>query len=114
MCKGVKKWVKREKIILLNSALTVLEGKSNSHQQLWNNFTDKLIKYINDNGNNIVFLLMGNFAISKKTLINEEKHKIFTTVHPSPLSASRGFFGCSVFKDINKYLESKNLIPIKW
>jgi uracil-DNA glycosylase len=57
---------------------------------------------------------MGNFAIGKSKLINSSKHKIFTTVHPSPLSASNGFFGCGVFIKINEYLESKEIKPIKW
>jgi uracil-DNA glycosylase len=80
----LKRWIKQEKILLLNSALTVIESKSNSHQHLWTNFTDKLIKYISDTSQNTVFLLMGNFAIGKSKLIDTNKHKIFTTVHPSP------------------------------
>lgn len=110
----LKKWVKQEKILLLNSALTVVEGKSNSHQILWNNFTNKLIKYISSKNPNTIFLLMGKFAIGKSDLIDTTKHKIFTTVHPSPLSASKGFFGCDVFKQINNYLESNNIILIKY
>jgi len=110
----LKRWVKQEKILLLNSALTVIESKSNSHQHLWIDFTDKLIKYINDVSPHTVFLLMGNFAIGKSKLIDKSKHKIFTTVHPSPLSASNGFYGCKVFKNINDYLESKKINPILW
>jgi uracil-DNA glycosylase len=110
----LKRWVKQEKILLLNSALTVIESKSNSHQYLWGSFTDKLIKYISDTNQDTIFLLMGNFAIGKSKLIDSNKHKIFTTVHPSPLSASNGFFGCGVFKKINDYLESKNQSPIIW
>jgi uracil-DNA glycosylase len=110
----LKRWVRVEHILLLNSALTVIEKKSNSHQALWGNFTDKLIKYISDSSPHTVFLLMGNFAIGKSKLINGCKHKIFTTVHPSPLSASNGFFGCEVFKKINDYFESKQIEPINW
>jgi uracil-DNA glycosylase len=110
----LKNWVKKEKILLLNSALTVIESKSNSHQHLWSNFTDKLIKYISDTNPSTAFLLMGNFAIGKSKLIDTNKHKIFTTVHPSPLSASNGFFGSKVFLKINEYYESKNIKPIKW
>ena len=110
----LKRWVRKENILLLNSALTVIEKKSNSHQALWGDFTDKLIKFISDKSPHTVFLLMGNFAIGKSKLINQSKHKIFTTVHPSPLSASNGFFGCGVFSNINKYLESKNIEPIFW
>lgn len=110
----LKRWVKKEKILLLNSALTVFEGKSNSHQKIWSQFTDNLIKYISNNNPKTVFLLMGNFAIGKSKLIDSKKHKIFTTVHPSPLSAYNGFFGCGVFKNINDYLETQNLDPIIW
>jgi len=110
----LKRWIKQEKILLLNSALTVIESKSNSHQHLWTNFTDKLIKYISDTNQNTVFLLMGNFAIGKSKLLDTNKHKIFTTVHPSPLSAHNGFFGCNVFLKINNYLVDKNILPIKW
>ena len=110
---SLKRWVKKEKILLLNAALTVLEGKSNSHQKLWMNFTDSLIRYISDTNEGTIFLLMGNFAIGKSKLISN-KHKIFTCVHPSPLSAYNGFFGCGVFKQIDEYLESKGLDKIVW
>ncbi len=110
----IKKWITKEKILLLNSALTVIEKKSNSHKDLWYDFTDKLIKFISDKNQHTVFLLMGNFAIGKSKLIDQTKHKIFITVHPSPLSAHNGFFGCGVFKKINEYLETKNIEPIKW
>jgi uracil-DNA glycosylase len=110
----LKRWIRKENILLLNSALTVIESKSNSHQHLWSNFTDKLIKYISDTSVNTVFLLMGNFAIGKTKLIDINKHKIFTTVHPSPLSAHNGFFGCKVFLKINEHLIYNNIKPIKW
>lgn len=110
----LKRWVKEEKILLLNSALTVTAGKSNSHQDIWINFTDKLIKYISDKNDKTIFLLMGNFAINKSKLINCNKHKIFTTKHPSPLSAYNGFFGSNIFRNINNYMEENNINPIKW
>jgi len=110
----LERWVKEEKILLLNSSLTVLEGKSNSHAKLWYSLTDKLIKYISENNNGTIFLLMGNFAINKENLIDQDKHKIFKTVHPSPLSANRGFFGCNVFKNINNYLRDNNQTEIIW
>lgn len=106
----LKKWARKEKMLLLNSSLTVCKGKSNSHAYLWTKFTDKLIKWFNDNTNSI-FLLMGNYAINKSQFINK---KIFTTVHPSPLSAHNGFFGCNVFKNINDYLEENNIDKINW
>ena len=111
---NLKKWVKREKIFLLNSALTVIPKRSNSHQKLWKDFTDNVIKYLSDTQENIIFLLMGNNAISKKQLIDVKKHIVFTTVHPSPLSASRGFFGCDVFKKINEKLVSLGREEINW
>ena len=87
---------------------------SNSHQKLWKDFTDNVIKYLSDTQENIIFLLMGNNAISKKQLIDVKKHIVFTTVHPSPLSASRGFFGCDVFKKINEKLVSLDKEEINW
>jgi len=107
----LKRWARKEKMLLLNSSLTVFEGKSNSHAHLWTKFTDKLIKWFVNNSNS-TFLLMGNFAIEKAKFI--ENNKIFTTVHPSPLSAHNGFFGCGVFKKINDYLEENNIDVIKW
>ena len=130
---SLKRWVKKEKIILLNCVLTVIKGHSNSMIYIWEYFTDKLIKYISDTNKGTIFLLMGNFAINKtlhskvrekeltsfsnvqsKSLIDNNKHKIFTTKHPSPLSAHSGFFGCNVFKNINDYLEENNMDIIKW
>jgi len=104
----LKKWAKEEKILLLNSVLTVEPNKSNSHKDLWLNFTNNLIKFININNENTIFLLMGAFAINKSNLIDTNKHKIFTTIHPSPLSAYRGFIGCNVFKLINEHLQEQN------
>ncbi len=111
---NLKRWVKKEYIFLLNSSLTVIEGNSNSHQKYWFEFTDKVIKYINDHNDGMVFLLMGANAISKKKLIDSEKHDIITCVHPSPLSASRGFFNSKVFEKTNEFLENKGKDPIKW
>ena len=111
---NLKRWVKKEKIILLNCALTVIKGHSNSHIKLWEQYTDKLIKYISDKNKKTIFLLMGNFAISKSKLVDTNKHMIFTTKHPSPLSAHNGFFGSNVFKNINDYLEENNMDIIQW
>lgn len=110
---NLKKWSKNEKIFLLNSALTVIPGKSNSHQKLWISFTNKVIKYISENNKNIVFILMGNDAKSKYDLINTNHIKL-TSVHPSPLSASRGFFGCKIFEKVNNELLKINKEPINW
>ena len=111
---SLERWIEEEKILLLNCSLTVESGKSNSHQILWFDWINKLIKFINDINNRTIFLLMGKFAINKSKFIDCNKHKIFTTVHPSPLSASKGFFGCNIFKLINDYLEINNEKLIIW
>jgi len=92
----LSKWSSREKILLLNTSLTI------DHKKYWRKYTDLIIKEISDNCNNICFVLMGNHAKSKKHLINESKHCIIECVHPSPNSASRGFFGSGIFKQIEK------------
>jgi|TARA_Y100000813_G_C24111032_1_gene327784 uracil-DNA glycosylase len=111
---NLKRWVKNEFIFLLNSSLTVVEGMSNSHQKHWTQFTDRVIEYISDKNEGMVFLLMGANAISKKKLIDSEKHHIITCVHPSPLSANRGFFDSKVFEKTDNKLKELNKDPIKW
>ena len=107
-------WV-NQGVFLLNSSLTVREKKPGSHIKLgWQKLTDMVIKYINKNCKNIVFMLWGNFAISKKNLIDEDKHLVLTSFHPSGLSAHRGFFGCKHFSKCNKYLSNKNITSINW
>jgi uracil-DNA glycosylase len=117
----LSRWVKQENIILLNAALTVVEGISNSHKKVWAQFTDNLIKYISDKCDNVIFLLWGNFAKSKGLLIDINKHKIISSVHPSPLSSkynckgtSMSFFGHNQFNKVNNYLENMNIGKIKW
>ncbi len=110
----LKKWAKREKMLLLNSALTVEKGISNSHAKLWNKFTDKLIDWFSEQNQHCVFLLMGGYALQKVVQIDLSRHRIFSTVHPSPLSAHNGFFGCNVFKKINDHLEEQNIEKINW
>ncbi len=99
------RWVKEEKVMLLNAALTVEKGKSNSHKNIWKDFVNDLIEYISDHSENVIFLLLGNDAKSKSKFIEEDKHIIITGVHPSPLSANRGFFNSNIFKRINEELE---------
>lgn len=108
------RWAKEEKILLLNSALTVKKGVSNSHQKYWTPITNDIISYISDNTENVVFLLLGNNAISKAKFIDDEKHIIITGVHPSPLSAHRGFFGSEIFEEVNEELENRNIEKILW
>ena len=96
-------WALNKKMLLLNSALTTKKKKSNHHQKKWIEFTDKIIKYISDNCSKVNFLLLGNFAKNKKKLIDSKKHNIICGVHPSPLSAYRGFFNSDIFKKINYF-----------
>ena len=117
----ITRWVKEEKILLLNSALTVEEKCSGSHMKIWEPFTDMIMKDISSSCNNIVFILWGNHAKSKVNLIDKNKHHIIMGVHPSPLSAkpnkkgtSCSFFGHDYFNRTNIYLESKNKSKINW
>lgn len=111
---NLTEWAKQG-VLLLNATLTVRAGQAGSHQKRgWEEFTNAVISTISDNKENIVFILWGNYAISKRKLIDESKHFLLTSVHPSPLSASRGFFGTKPFSKTNEYLQSKNLEPIIW
>lgn len=101
-------------VLLLNTALTVQQYKSNSHKKIWKNFTDYIIKKVSEENENIVFILWGRYAQSKKKLIDCEKHLVLEATHPSPLGANKGgFFGCKHFSKCNKYLRKngkKNII----
>ena len=102
-------------VFLLNSVLTVVASLPASHQNKgWEKFTDQVIQKLSDNHQNLVFMLWGKFAKSKKVLIDEEKHLILTAAHPSPLSAYNGFFGCNHFKKCNEYLEKNGKEGVKW
>ncbi len=107
-------WAKQG-VFLLNAVLTVLKNQPTSHGNLgWQKFTDTVIKKISDEKENVVFILWGAYARSKKDLIDEKKHLILESAHPSPLSANRGFFGSKVFSKTNSYLEKHAKTPIKW
>ena len=102
-------------ILLLNTALTVRAHEANSHRDKgWENFTDSIIKMLNRREEPIIFVLWGSNARSKKKLIDNKKHYILESPHPSPLSAYRGFFGCKHFSKINEILKSINKEPIDW
>lgn len=110
----LKSWA-NQGVLLLNSTLTVIEKQANSMSEIgWQLFTDKIIKYISDNKQNVVFLLWGNYAQSKKHLIDNNKHLILETSHPSGFSCHKGFFGSNHFIKTNEYLKEKNLQTINW
>lgn len=102
-------------VLLLNSSLTVEGKKPNSHKNIgWQIFTDKIISILNDREEPLVFVLWGNFAKSKKSLITNTRHLIIESAHPSPLSARRGFFGSRPFSKINRFLRENNIKEIDW
>lgn len=102
-------------VLLLNTALTVRAHEANSHKgKGWEVFTDNIIKLLNERHDPVIFVLWGNNARSKKKLIDTQKHYIIESAHPSPLSASRGFFGSKPFSKINEILISLGKTPIDW
>ena len=104
----------QQKILLLNSVLTVEQGKPNSHEELgWNKLTNKIISQLSQRGN-MIFVLWGKFAQNKYHLIDKNKNKILSAPHQSPLSAYRGFFGCKHFSEINKILLDNGSVEINW
>ena len=110
----LKKWAD-EGVLLLNTVLTVQSGSANSHNgKGWNIFTDKIISALNERKDPIVFILWGNNAIGKKALITNKDHFILQSVHPSPLSATRGFLGSKPFSKTNNFLVSIGKEPIHW
>lgn len=111
---NLESWA-REGVLLLNSCLTVRANNPASHQGIgWQRFTDAAINALSEKKEHIVFLLWGNYAIAKEKLIDTRKHLVLKTVHPSPLSANRGFFGCRHFSQTNTYLYNNGISPIKW
>lgn len=106
-------WAKQG-VFLLNSSLTVIEGRPNSMADIWNTFTDSIIKLLNSKEKPIIFVLWGKNARNKKKLIDTNKHFIIESAHPSPLSAYRGFFGSKPFSKVNEYLISTGQVPIDW
>ena len=102
-------------ILLLNSVLTVTKDTPGSHKDIgWQEFTDYIITKLNERNTPIVFVLWGNYAISKEKLITNKIHHVIKSAHPSPLSASRGFFGSKPFSKINTYLKADYNTEIKW
>lgn len=110
----LSQWAKQG-VLLLNSVLTVESGKPGSHRMLnWEQLTNQAIKQVNNFKQNVVFIMWGAFALGKKHMIENDRHLIITSPHPSPLSAYRGFFGSKPFSKANKFLEYTNQEPIEW
>ena len=110
------RWAKQG-VFLLNTTLTVREGQANSHKDIgWQTFSDDVIREISKQEQPIVFMLWGNSAKSKKEIIERENgnHLILESVHPSPLSANRGFFGCRHFAKANDFLERNGVKGVNW
>ena len=102
-------------VLLLNSVLTVEEGHAGAHQNKgWEGFTDAAIAALDREREGLVFLLWGAFAQRKGALIDRQRHCVLSTVHPSPLSAHRGFIGCGHFSAANRYLQARGQPPIDW
>ncbi len=111
---NLMRWAKQG-VLLLNATLTVRAHEAGSHQKKgWEQFTDAVIRHIAEEKEGVVFMLWGNFAQQKGAMIDEDKHCVLKSVHPSPLSASRGFFGSKHFSQANAYLEKQGKTPIKW
>lgn len=102
-------------VLLLNTVLTVEQGKAHSHANFgWETFTDHVIAMLNQHIQGLVFLLWGSHAQKKGQFIDRQKHCVLTAPHPSPLSAHRGFFGCHHFSSTNQYLIQQGKTPINW
>ncbi len=110
----LKKWADQG-VLLLNATLTVRAGQANSHQNIgWEHFTDRVISLLNEREDPVVFILWGKNAQSKLKYIDEQKHFIIKSPHPSPLSAHAGFFGSKPFSKTNNFLRSIGKEPIDW
>ena len=111
---NLERWAKQG-VLLLNATLTVQADLAGSHQKKgWETFTDSAIKAVAEEKEHVVFFLWGNYAQQKAQYIDRTKHLVLTAVHPSPLSAHRGFFGCKHFSQTNQYLTEHGLEPINW
>jgi uracil-DNA glycosylase len=111
---NLERWAKQG-VLLLNATLTVQSGKPGSHQNKgWEQFTDAVVKILNEKKNHLVFILWGAYAQKKGEHINREKHLVLEAAHPSPFSADRGFFGSRPFSQTNAYLIMHDKDPIEW
>jgi uracil-DNA glycosylase len=111
---NLERWA-TQGVLLLNATLTVRAHQAGSHQKKgWEQFTDSVINILNNEKKNLVFFLWGAYALKKGETIDRSKHLVLESVHPSPLSASRGFFGNRHFSRCNEYLSEHNISPINW
>ncbi|MBA1322464.1 uracil-DNA glycosylase [Pseudomonas sp. BIGb0278] len=102
-------------VLLLNTTMTVQRGNAASHAKKgWESFTDRIIQLVSERQSNVVFLLWGAHAQSKQKLIDGTKHLVLKSVHPSPLSAYRGFIGCGHFSHANRFLQQHGMKPVEW
>jgi uracil-DNA glycosylase len=105
----------RQGVLLLNTVLTVEQSRPGSHHGMgWEQFTDKIIEVLNQEKENLVFILWGSPAQKKAKIVDSKRHLILSSVHPSPLSSYRGFFGSKPFSKTNAFLASKKITPINW
>lgn len=110
----LQRWAEQG-VLLLNATLTVEQAQAGSHQgRGWELFTDKVVQSLSEQRAGLVFLLWGSYAQKKGRVIDRRKHCVLETVHPSPLSAHRGFLGCRHFSKANHYLQQQGLAPIDW
>lgn len=111
---NLERWAKQG-VLLLNAVLTVEESKAAAHQgKGWEKFTDKIIEVVNNECDHVVFILWGAYAQKKGSIVDRKKHLVLESVHPSPLSSHRGFFGSKPFSKTNHWLQSQGLAPIDW
>ena len=101
-------------VFLINTALTVRQGEAGSHTLIWKGFTSALFEYLNERNDGMIIVMWGNVAQSYSELFDDEKHRKIMTVHPSPLSANRGFFGSNPFTKVNKMLTKIGKEVIDW
>lgn len=111
---NLEKWAEQG-VLLLNAVLTVRDGEPASHAKMgWMNFTDAVIRTVSNNKEKVVFILWGKFAQEKQVLIDETKHMVLKSAHPSPFSADKGFFGSKHFSKANEYLIANGKEPVDW
>ena len=111
---NLERWAKQG-VLLLNAILTVRAHQALSHENKgWERFTDAAISALNRDRDNLVFMLWGSYAQNKGASIDHSRHLVLKTVHPSPLSAARGFFGCAHFSKCNNWLREKGIEPVQW